>query len=52
MKVIIELELSKEPNPDIDIGVSDLMDETIKEAVYSYLIELIDDDSLTFTVEK
>ena len=40
MKVIIELELYYYKTP-----------QSIKEAVYQYLIDLIDDDSLDFKIE-
>jgi len=43
MKVIIELEVS---HPEKTTP------QSIKEAVYQYLIDLIDDDSLDFTIEK
>ena len=43
MKVTIELEVS---HPEKTTP------QSIKEAVYQYLIDLIDDDSLDFEVEK
>ena len=43
MKVIIELEVN---HPEKTTP------QSIKEAVYQYLIDLIDDDSLDFIVEK
>ncbi len=43
MKVIIELEVS---HPEKTTP------QSIKEAVYQYLIDLIDDDSLDFEVKK
>ena len=43
MKVIIELEVS---HPEKTTP------QSIKEAVYQYLLQLIDDDSLDFVVKK
>ena len=43
MKVIIELEVN---HPEKTTP------QSIKEAVYQYLIDLIDDDSLDFEVKK
>ena len=43
MKVTIELEVN---HPEKTTP------QSIKEAVYQYLIDLIDDDSLDFTIEK
>jgi len=43
MKVIIELEVS---HPEKTTP------QSIKETVYQYLIELIDDDSLGFDIEQ
>jgi hypothetical protein len=40
MKVVIELEVN---NTD---------PQTIKEAVYQYLLQLMDDDSLDFVIKK
>ena len=45
MKVTIELEIEADGNNKTN-------EEAIKEAVYQYLQELIEDDSLDFTVEK
>jgi hypothetical protein len=42
MKVIIELELSGDPEDT----------RAVREAVYDYLEQLIDDDSLDYTVEN
>jgi hypothetical protein len=43
MKIIIELEVT---HPETTTP------QSIKEAVYQYLLQLIDDDSLDFVVKK
>ena len=43
MKVTIELEVTRPEKTT---------PQSIKEAVYQYLIELIDDDSLEFNIEQ
>jgi hypothetical protein len=45
MKITIELEIETDDIPETP-------DAAIKEAVYQYLIDLIDDDSLDFVVKK
>ena len=45
MTITIELEIETDET-------SETYDESLKEAVYEYLLQLIDDDSLDFTVEK
>ena len=45
MTVTIELEIDTEHSNESN-------EEAIKEAVYQYLMELIDDDSLEFAIEK
>ena len=48
IKVTIDLELTTDFEPDTGQSVDDLKEATIKEAVYAYLTELIDDDSLDY----
>ena len=50
MRIIIELDISTDPEPDTGISVADT-EEATKAAVYSYVQELIEDDSLAFRVE-
>tara|TARA_Y100001973_G_C5127892_1_gene296160 strand:+ start:251 stop:397 length:147 start_codon:yes stop_codon:yes gene_type:complete len=44
-KVVIEIELEADNIPETP-------DEAIKEAIYEYLLELIEDDSLDFVVQQ
>lgn len=53
MRVVIELDISVDPEPDTGVGVENPEDsEEVKNAVYSYLQELIEDDSLAFRIEE
>jgi len=45
MTVTIELEIEADEN-------CETYDESLKQAVYEYLLQLIDDDSLEFVIEK
>jgi len=51
MRIIIELDISTDPEPDTGISVPDTDEATVKAAVYSYVQELIEDDSLAYRVE-
>tara|TARA_Y100001938_G_C7785413_1_gene279938 strand:+ start:164 stop:301 length:138 start_codon:yes stop_codon:yes gene_type:complete len=44
MTVTIQIEIDADE-------ICETYDEAVKEAVYQYLMELIDDDSLDFTIE-
>jgi hypothetical protein len=44
MKVLIELEFD-------DYDNEELTDQYVKDSVYSYLIELINDNNLDYTIE-
>ncbi len=44
MKVVIELEFD-------DFDNEELTEQYVKDSVYSYLIELIDDNNLDYTIE-
>ena len=48
IKVRIELEFTTEDHPETGGTYED--DSTLKESVYSYLQELMDDDSLSYEV--
>ena len=50
MKVVIELDLSEDSEPDVGATISGASEDAIREAVYCYLEELIADDSLDYTV--
>ena len=49
MQIVIRLPMSTDPHPDT--GVSIAGPKPTSEEVYAYLRELMDDDSLSFTVE-
>ena len=44
MKVLIELEF-------IDVSKEELTDSMLKDSVYTYLIDLMENDSLDYTIE-
>ncbi len=44
MKILIELEFD-------DYDNEELTEQYVKDSVYSYLIELIDDNNLDYTIE-
>lgn len=47
-KIIIRLDLSDDPHPDTGMGFDPKSD--LKHQVYTYLRDLMDDDSLDFEV--
>jgi hypothetical protein len=51
VRVTIDLEITTDPHPDTGAPVESLEDtEEVKRTVYLYLQELMDDDSLSYTV--
>jgi len=48
-QIVIRIDLDNDPNPDVGLGENSYDD--LKHQVYTYLRDLMDDDSLSFEVE-
>lgn len=49
--IVIRLDLSDDPHPDVGLHFCErCLDNNLKQEVYTYLRDLMDDDSLDFEV--